>query len=113
MTRYFRGVPITEETEPVQYVGVHPLAWHDHPEQPQMGFTPVTKEVGETQAQRNDFLEALIKCKRAAQDAMDFDDLAVSQEETRKIVLLVNNAIDGVPDEDPLTAEKRKNAENN
>ena len=24
--------------EPVQYVGVHPLKWHDHPEQPDMGF---------------------------------------------------------------------------
>ncbi len=23
---------------PVQFVGVHPLLWHDHPEQPTMGF---------------------------------------------------------------------------
>ena len=113
MPRYFRGVPITDDAEPVQYVGVHPVVWHDHPEQPQLGFTPVTDEVKETQAQRNDFLSALIKIKRAAQDAMDFDDLAVSQEETRKVILLVNNAIDGVPDEDPLTTEKKKNAENN
>ena len=110
---YFRGVPITDDAEPVQYVGVHPVVWHDHPEQPQMGFTPVTKEVDEIQAQRNDFLSVLIKIKRRTADALDWDDLEVTKEELRNIMADVIYVIDGVPDEDPLTTEKKKNATDN
>ena len=29
-----------EAGEPVNYVGVHPLRWHEHPEQPDAGFRP-------------------------------------------------------------------------
>lgn len=36
--QYYRAVEIGSP-EPVNYVGVHPLIWHDHPEQPEMGFT--------------------------------------------------------------------------
>jgi hypothetical protein len=31
-------IPNMEETEPVQFVGVYTLRWHDHPEQPTVGF---------------------------------------------------------------------------
>lgn len=43
MSVYFRAVPITEEgtDEPVQYVGIHPIAWNRHPEHPTAGFIPV------------------------------------------------------------------------
>ena len=27
--------------EPVNYVGVHPFRWHDHPEHPDFGFTEI------------------------------------------------------------------------
>lgn len=37
----YKGIEITIEgnsTEPVNYVGVHPLVWNDHPQLPEMGF---------------------------------------------------------------------------
>jgi hypothetical protein len=36
--QYYRAVEIGSP-EPVNYVGVHPLLWHDHPEQPDLAFT--------------------------------------------------------------------------
>ena len=41
MSRYFRAVEIDEDgntTEGVSYVGVHPIAWHRHPDEPQIAF---------------------------------------------------------------------------
>jgi len=41
MSRYFRAVTIDKDgntTEGVSYVGVHPIAWHRHPAQPQLAF---------------------------------------------------------------------------
>lgn len=29
---------------PVNYVGVHPVRWHEHPDQPTAGFAPVDVE---------------------------------------------------------------------
>jgi hypothetical protein len=37
MGRLFEIVKVDEET-PVSYVGVHPVKWHKHPEQPAAGF---------------------------------------------------------------------------
>ena len=31
-------------SEPVQYVGVYVLKWHDHPDQPEVGFVEVEEE---------------------------------------------------------------------
>ena len=40
---YYKGIAITEKgsKEPVNYVGVHPFAWTEHPDIPEMGFTEV------------------------------------------------------------------------
>jgi hypothetical protein len=35
--QFYRAVDL-ETNEPVNYVGVHPLVWHDHPNQPDLGF---------------------------------------------------------------------------
>ncbi len=43
MPQYYRVVEIGEDgrtTEPVAYVGVHPIRWHKHPDEPQVGFEP-------------------------------------------------------------------------
>ncbi len=34
---------------PVQFVGVHPLLWHEHPDQPTMGFVEHTPDPQATQ----------------------------------------------------------------
>jgi hypothetical protein len=41
--QYYKGVALDDKgtREPVNYVGVHPLVWHDHPEQPEMGFSEI------------------------------------------------------------------------
>ena len=41
METFYRGIVIDEKgsKEPVNYVGVHPLIWNDHPEKPDMGFS--------------------------------------------------------------------------
>lgn len=38
---YYKRVNIIDgkgSNEPVNFVGVHPLIWHDHPEHPEVGF---------------------------------------------------------------------------
>lgn len=45
MSEFYKAVRLDikagEKTEPVNYVGVHPLVWHDHPDQPEMGFMEI------------------------------------------------------------------------
>jgi len=45
--QYYRAVSFNNKgtTEAVNYVGVHPLVWHDHPEQPDMGFVEADDEI--------------------------------------------------------------------
>jgi hypothetical protein len=39
MSNLYKIITIDEsENTPVSYVGVHPLKWHKHPEQPQVAF---------------------------------------------------------------------------
>jgi len=33
-----------QSSEPVNYVGVHPIAWHRRPDQPDIGFREVTDD---------------------------------------------------------------------
>lgn len=54
--QFYKGVNI-ESHEPVNYVGVHPLIWHDHPDQPDLGFSEMElKEILDslTDDERND-----------------------------------------------------------
>ena len=39
----YKGIEIGTD-EPVQFVGVYVLRWHERPEQPTMGFRPIEKD---------------------------------------------------------------------
>lgn len=74
--RYFKGVLITEDgtDEPVQYVGVHPVSWHKHLDQPQMGFAPIMEEVAKLQQQRRDLRARLRLIRDATSGAFRSQD---------------------------------------
>ena len=44
MENYYKRVSIDSD-EPVNFVGVHPLIWHDHPEQPEAGFIECNEKI--------------------------------------------------------------------
>ena len=65
MSRYFRAVEIDEDgntTEGVSYVGVHPIARHRHPDEPQIAFV------------ETDVVDALLKACEAVQIWFDAHD---------------------------------------
>ena len=45
--QYYKAVGFDAEgtKQSVNYVGVHPLVWHDHPKQPELGFTEVDIDI--------------------------------------------------------------------
>jgi hypothetical protein len=40
---YYKAIALDDKgtKEPVNYVGVHPLVWRDHPDRPEMGFAEI------------------------------------------------------------------------
>ena len=58
---FYKKVKMDENgiKEPVNYVGVHPFAWYNHPEQPDFGFTEIELDLPddiETEEKLKDYL---------------------------------------------------------
>ena len=64
MSKYYRRVEMTPEgtAEPVQYVGVYALHWHDRPAHPEVACaqTDIDEKLAEAERQRGDLLDACI-----------------------------------------------------
>ena len=101
---YFRFVPIGEKesSEPVQYVGVHPMRWHRRPAQPSAGFTPVDDEIKVLQDQRielrkrlNQIYQATVEAARGEQSVEVLFNTIVDIDHVVRVVLEITA-------EDPL-----------
>lgn len=104
---YFRFVPIGEKesSEPVQYVGVHPMRWHRRPAQPTAGFTPVDDEIKVLRDQRRELRERLNQIYQATDAIMGGNRMQQNSEVLFNTIVDIDHVVRVVLEitaEDPL-----------
>lgn len=82
MIQFYKRVDIKSDNSPVNFVGVHPITWHEHPNQPDAGFVEV--DVDELIRNLEEYIKFLDNDISKNVTFLDIHHIHTSQEDIKK-----------------------------